>query len=162
MDILPKNRASLLLQKDDLLICEGGDIGRTAIWNDELKECYFQNHIHRLRAKDKNITSSLFYMYWMDAGIRIFKVYGTFGNRTTIPNLSGKRLLQFPVPLPPLEEQKKIAGILQKIDERIKNYEEQKASLQDLFKSMLYKLMTAQIRLHNIPLLTLKDTYNNE
>ena len=149
MDVLSKNRANLLLQKEDLLICEGGDIGGTAIWNEELKECYFQNPIHRLRVKDKN-TSSLFYMYWMDAGIRIFKVYGTFGNRTTIPNLSGKRLLQFSVPLPPLKEQKKIAGILQKIDERIKNYEEQKASLQDLFKSMLHKLMTAQIRLHNI------------
>ncbi len=149
MDVLPKNRASLLLQKDDLLICEGGDIGRTAIWNKELKECYFQNHIHRLRVKDKN-TSSLFYMYWMDAGIRIINVYGTFGNRTTIPNLSGKRLLQFSVPLSSLDEQKKIAGILQKIDERIKNYKEQKASLQDLFKSMLHKLMTAQIRLHNI------------
>ena len=152
MDILPKNREYLLLKKDDLLICEGGDIGRTAIWNDELKECYFQNHIHRLRVKAsfQDDVFPLFYMYWMDVGIRIFKVYGTFGNRTTIPNLSGKHLLQFSVPLPSLEEQKKIAGILQKIDERIKNYEEQKASLQDLFKSMLHKLMTAQIRLHNI------------
>ena len=108
MDILDKERESLLLKKGDLLICEGGDIGRTAIWNEELKECYYQNHIHRLRAKREDI-SPRFYMYWMNTAIRILNIYGTFGNRTTIPNLSGKRLLRFKVPLPPLQEQEKIA-----------------------------------------------------
>ncbi len=150
MDIPLKDRGVLVLRYGDLLVCEGGDIGRTAIWSEELRECYFQNHIHRLRVKNKKETFSLFYMYWLDVGIRLLKVYGTFGNRTTIPNLSGKRLLEFLIPLPPLPEQKKIASILSKIDERIKNYEEQKTSLKALFKSMLNKLMTGQIRVHNL------------
>ena len=106
MDILKREREPLMLKKGDLLVCEGGDIGRTAIWNEELKECYYQNHIHRLRAKGKNVFP-VFYMYWMDVAVRQLNIYGTFGNRTTIPNLPGKRLLKFKIPLPPLEETKK-------------------------------------------------------
>ena len=149
MDIPDKDRKTLQLKKDDLLVCEGGDIGRTAIWNEELKECYHQNHIHRLRVKNTNIFP-LFYMYWMNFSIKQANVYGTFGNRTTIPNLSGKRLLQFLIPVPPLEEQKKIAGILQKIDKKIETHQNKKTALNALFKTMLNKLMTAQIRTHHL------------
>lgn len=150
MDIPLDIRDTLRLKENDLLVCEGGDIGRTAIWKNNLTECYFQNHIHRLRARSVKISFPLFYMYWMDLGVRMIKAYGSFGNRTTIPNLPGKRLLQFQIPLPPLSEQKKIASTLSKIDERIRNYEEQKQALQDLFKAMLHKLMTGQIRAHNL------------
>ena len=149
MDIPEKDRKLLCLKKDDLLVCEGGDIGRTAIWNEELQECYYQNHIHRLRIKNTNVFP-LFYMYWMDAGIRVLNVYGTFGNRTTIPNLSGKRLLKFKIPIPSLEEQKKIAGILGKIDQKIEIHQNKKTVLNELFKSMLQKLMTGQIQIHNL------------
>ena len=65
-----------------------------------------------------------------------------------------KLLKEFLIPFPPLPEQKKIASILSKINERIKNYEKQKASLQALFKSMLNKLMTGQIRVHNLDIET--------
>ena len=143
MDILKRERESLVLRKGDLLVCEGGDIGRTAIWNEELQECYYQNHIHRLRARNKNVFP-VFYMYWMDVAVRQLNIYGTFGNRTTIPNLPGKRLLKFKIPLPPLEEQKKIAGILQKIDQKAENHQKKKKTLEELFKTMLHKLMTGQ------------------
>ncbi len=38
----------LRLQKDDLLVSEGGEVGRTAIWKEELKECYIQNSVHKI------------------------------------------------------------------------------------------------------------------
>ncbi len=153
MDIPNKDRESLALKKNDLLVCEGGDIGRTAIWNNELSECYYQNHIHRLRAK--NATSiPLFYMYWMDCAIRILNIYGTFGNRTTIPNLSSQRLLQFRVPVPPLGEQERIALIFQKIDQKITNHRNKKSTLEDLFKTTLTQLMTGQTRIHNLKINT--------
>ena len=151
MDILKREREPLMLKKGDLLVCEGGDIGRTAIWNEELKECYYQNHIHRLRAKGKNVFP-VFYMYWMDVAVRQLNIYGTFGNRTTIPNLPGKRLLKFKIPLPPLEEQKKIAMVLQKIDQKAENHKKKKKTLEELFKTMLQKLMTGQIPVNDIKL----------
>ena len=39
----------------DILTCEGGDIGRTAIFKSYVQDCAYQNHLHRLRAKADNI-----------------------------------------------------------------------------------------------------------
>ncbi len=50
------------------------------------------------------------------------------------------------IPLPPLEEQQKIAQILQSIDQRVEKEEKYKNALQNLFKSLLHNLMTGKIR----------------
>lgn len=55
MDFTPEERAKFILHVDDLLVCEGGEVGRTAIWRGELEECFFQKAIHRLRPKDNRI-----------------------------------------------------------------------------------------------------------
>ena len=47
-----------LLRRGDLLVCEGGEIGRAAVWNGEMDECLFQNHLHRLRPVDASRTPS--------------------------------------------------------------------------------------------------------
>lgn len=54
----------LELQRGDLLVCEGGDIGRTAIWRGELEHCYYQNHLHRARLKN-GTADSQFILYWL-------------------------------------------------------------------------------------------------
>ncbi|HFD38424.1 MAG TPA: restriction endonuclease subunit S, partial [Anaerolineae bacterium] len=63
MDFTDKERDKLRLRKGDLLVCEGGEIGRTAIWNGELEDCYYQNHIFRVRSVTENVVP-LFHMYW--------------------------------------------------------------------------------------------------
>jgi len=136
----------LKLKKGDILVCEGGDVGRTAIWKDEIKECSYQNHLHRLRAKNENI-KNYFFSYWMEYGILHKKLYLNDANRTTIPNLSSSRLKSFDIPLPPLPEQQKIAEILSSVDEKIQKEEERKKALENLFKSMLHNLMTGKIRI---------------
>ena len=55
-----------LLRKCDLLVCEGGEIGRAAIWNGEVDTMSFQNHLHRLRPVDKQIEPR-FYVYFLQA-----------------------------------------------------------------------------------------------
>jgi type I restriction enzyme S subunit len=57
-----------------------------------------------------------------------------------------KILIEKFIPLPPLEEQQKIAQILQSIDQRIEKEEKYKNALQNLFKSLLHNLMTGKIR----------------
>ena len=49
MDFDEKDRVEFSLKNGDILMCEGGEIGRCAIWKDELEECYFQKAIHRIR-----------------------------------------------------------------------------------------------------------------
>lgn len=141
MDILPDEREMLELKKNDLLVCEGGDIGRTAIWKGELGECYYQNHLHRLRGKTDNIFPA-FFMFWLQLAIQLKKTYGTFGNRTTIPNLSGKTLSQFALPFPPLSEQREIAKILQSIHRKIEQHELKQSTLENFFKTALNKLIS--------------------
>lgn len=135
----------LKLEKGDILVCEGGDIGRTAVWHYEEKEIAYQNHIHRVRV-NRNIIVSYFLSYFMEFAITIQKLFLYDANRTTIPNLSSSRLKQFPIPLPPLPVQQKIAEILQAIDEKIEKEEQKKRVLENLFKSMLHNLMSGKIR----------------
>jgi type I restriction enzyme S subunit len=106
----------LTLQDRDLLVCEGGEIGRTAIWRGELPSCLYQNHIHRLRRKTDKI-DPLFVMYWLQAAFLQLGLYEGIGNRTTIPNLSGARLKALPIAMPSVQEQGAIAAVLSKLQE---------------------------------------------
>ncbi len=139
----------LKLKKGDILTCEGGDIGRTAIYDDELEECAYQNHLHRLRPKTGD-TNNLFFVYWMNYAANQRKLYVFDANRTTIPNLSGSRLKNFKIPKPELSEQQQISSILSTIDSKIESEENKKNTLEELFKSMLHNLMTAKIRINNL------------
>ena len=53
MNFTEAEETRLELQPGDLLTCEGGDIGRTALWNGEVERCYYQNHLHRLRTEQR-------------------------------------------------------------------------------------------------------------
>ena len=65
------------------------------------------------------------------------------------------------IPLPPIEEQRQIAGVLQSIDKKIEAHQNEKTVLNELFKTTLQKLMTAQVRVHNLNIKerSLHDSY---
>lgn len=90
------------IEKGDLLVCEGGDIGRSAIWNFDYNIC-IQNHIHRLRPKgDLNV---LFYHYVL----RFLKEYNLIGGKGIgLLGLSSNELHKIRMPLPPRKEQDRI------------------------------------------------------
>jgi len=133
---------SLRLQKGDILLCEGGDIGRTAIWNDELNECAYQNHLHRLRTKPFKDYDNYFFYYWMQFAINKKKLYIYQGNVTTIPNLSSSRLKNFKIPSPSIHEQKKIAAVLKAVQEAKEKTEEVIKAAKELKKSLMKHLFT--------------------
>jgi len=106
--------------KGDLLVCEGGDIGRSAIWNFDYDIC-IQNHIHRLRAKGDLCVTFYYYVlvYLKENNLIGGKGIGLLG-------LSSNALHKINVPLPPLIEQQRI---VQKIEELF-------SSLDDIQKSL--------------------------
>jgi type I restriction enzyme S subunit len=103
----------------DLLVCEGGEVGRAAIWNGEVATMSFQNHIHRLRPSQKDIESR-FYVYFLQSAFTQLGIFEGAGNKTTIPNLSRNRLAALEVPQPSLEEQQAIAGSLGRLRSALK------------------------------------------
>jgi type I restriction enzyme S subunit len=133
------------LRKGDLLVCEGGDIGRSAIWSGEIEKCGFQNHIHRLRPKS-NGTIPAFVMYYLQAGFTQLGIYEGAGNKTTIPNLSRGRLAALLVPTPQTTEQEKIASILLKIQRAIEVEEKLVATTRELKQSAMRQLFTHGLR----------------
>ncbi|MCL0058134.1 restriction endonuclease subunit S [Dehalococcoidia bacterium] len=118
MDFTDEEVAKLCLKHGDLLVCEGGEVGRTAIWRGEVEVCLHQNHIHRLRRLNDSVVPE-FYMYWMQAAFQVFGSYSGQESKTTIPNLSRGRLKSFRIPLPPIEEQKRIAAKTQELMRKV-------------------------------------------
>ena len=105
------------IRKGDLLVCNGGDVGRAAIWNYEEPICY-QNHISRLRPRHDNIVENRFY-YYIFMYLKGKALLN--GKGVAITSLSATDILSLKVPLPPLAEQKRIVAALEKVFSQIDN-----------------------------------------
>ena len=105
------------VKKGDLLVCEGGDIGRSAIWMFE-ENIRIQNHIHRLRPYIS--LSGRFYYYVM----YMWKQLGLIGGQGIgLQGFSSKMLHNLIVPLPSIDEQERIVAFIDKLFEPIKSIE---------------------------------------
>lgn len=91
-------------------------------------------------------------MSWLEEGFCHRRIYEGAGNRTTIPNLSQARLGELTMPLPSLDEQREIVAILDAIDQKVDLHRKKRAVLDDLFKALLHKLMTREIRVGTLNL----------
>ena len=100
--------------KGDLLVCEGGDVGRTCIWEYDFP-IMLQNHIHKLRAYYPLCTKYFYYIFYLYNKIGIIG-----GKGIGIQGFSAKALHNTLVPLPPLSEQKRICSRISELFGKIK------------------------------------------
>ena len=103
--------------KGDLLVCEGGDIGRSAIWmhNEDIR---IQNHIHRLRPYISLSNRFFYYVLFM------WKQTGRIGGQGIgLQGFSSKALHNLIVPLPPLSEQLHIVAYVDELNQKLSDIE---------------------------------------
>lgn len=108
--------AKYLLQKNDLLICEGGDIGRAAIW-DINETIYYQNALHRVRFYGKIFPKFFLYI------LSLYKALGLLDKKSkgmTIKHFTKSALNSIVIPLPPLLEQKRIIEKIEQLMQLLK------------------------------------------
>jgi type I restriction enzyme, S subunit len=137
--------AEKTLRPGDLLVCEGGDIGRAALWTGGMETCAFQNHLHRLRPRREDVEPA-FYRFFLEAGVTMLGLLDGIGNRTTIPNLSRNRLAGIEVPKPPLAEQRRIAAVLGKVQAAVEVEGELVRVTRELKQAALRRLFTRGLR----------------
>ena len=133
------------VKKGDLLVCEGGDIGRAAIWNfdDEIR---IQNHLHRLRVYDN--VETIFYYYVL----YLYKLKGKInGKGIGLQGLSSSALHSIIVPVPPIAEQKKIVMSIEKMISIIDIIESDNDILTSCINNAKSKILDLAIRGKLVP-----------
>jgi len=104
------------LKHGDLVVCEGGEPGRCAIWKDEVPGMKIQKALHRIRAREQLDNRFLHYWFLLAGRNGALEPYFT---GTTIKHLTGKAIAELQIPLPPKPEQRAIAHVLGTLDDKI-------------------------------------------
>ncbi len=134
MDFDAADREEFQLRDGDLLVCEGGEVGRTAIWREELDGVYFQKALHRVRlAPTRAVPEYIMHYMWFMAQNGGFR---DFTNAATIAHLTGIKLKSLPTPLPPLDLQHQFAEIVQSIERQRAKHLAHSDELDTLFASL--------------------------
>jgi type I restriction enzyme S subunit len=132
------------LSEGDLLVCEGGEVGRAAVWEAPISECYYQKALHRLRPMhgfNSQVMAALL-RQWSDRGV--LKNYVT---QTSIAHLPRQKFKNVPMPVPPVTEQRAIAAALSDADALLGGLDRLIAKKRNLKQAAMQQLLTGQTRL---------------
>ena len=128
------------VHEGDLLITEGGDwdkVGRTAIWRGGVANCLHQNHVFKARVPSEHLLNEWVELVFNSCVGRDY--FGGASKQTTnLASINMTQLRSFPLPVPPLEEQKRILAVLTDLTARCTEWRQQlerKQALSALFSS---------------------------
>ena len=130
------------LRYGDLVVCEGGEPGRCAIWKDQIPGMKIQKALHRVRVHECLDYRYLFYWFLLAGKRGILEQYFT---GATIKHLPGQKLKSVVIDMPPIETQHRIADILSAYDDLIENNRKQIKLLEEAAQR-LYKEWFVDLR----------------
>ncbi|MGE1158516.1 restriction endonuclease subunit S [Pantoea agglomerans] len=151
----PDEKNKLLLKKNDVLISEGGDVGRSAIWQGQLVECYIQNAINRARAMNGN--SPYFLNYWM-VYLKSSDFINTLCNKATIAHYTAEKVESSPLLLPNSDEQLHISLFLDHETAKIDTLIEKQQQLIELLKEKRQAVISHAVTKGLNPDVLMKDS----
>ena len=130
------------LKYGDLVICEGGEPGRCAIWKDQIPNMKIQKALHRVRVHDCLDYRYLYYWFLYAGQTKALEQYFT---GATIKHMPGEKLKSICIDFPPKEVQQRISEILWPIDSLIENNQKQIKLLEEAAQR-LYKEWFVDLR----------------
>lgn len=156
LNVTPEEAAQYRLPRGCVLMTEGGDrdkLGRGCVWNGEIENCIHQNHIFAVTVNDKLLLNKwLEYVSACDIGRVYFDV--TAIKTTNLACTNASKVMAFPIPLPPRDEQECIINELNRITSRFNNaregLEKQIEYLQELRIRLISDVVTGQINVRGI------------
>lgn len=130
------------LKYGDLVICEGGEPGRCAIWKDQVPNMKIQKALHRVRVHNCLDYRFLYYWFFLAGKTGTLEQYFT---GATIKHMPGEKLKSILIDMPPIETQQQITSILSAYDDLIENNQKQIKLLEEAAQR-LYKEWFVDLR----------------
>lgn len=143
MDFRPEEQVKFKLAPGDVLVCEGGEIGRAAVWKGQFPDCYYQKALHRVRTSDALSPEYLRYLLEHYARSKAFSDY-TSGS--TIAHLPQEDLRSLTIDLPPRAEQDRIVAAIEECFSRMDVAEEALEHVQIAVRRMRDAIRFAAVR----------------
>lgn len=142
------------LMENDVVLTEGGDfdkLGRGFIWRNEIEQCVHQNHVFAVRVNADRL-DPLFFAYQSQSAYGRTYFLSVAHKTTNLACINTTKLKAFPTLVPTLVEQQEIATTLAVVDDKLALAERKRLHYEDLFKTLLHQLMSAQLRVHELDL----------
>ena len=157
MDFAGAHLDRFRLAVGDLLVCEGGEVGRAAIWQGELSECYYQKALHRLRPRSDGADHSRFMFYLLkmaaDRG-----VFAASGGKSTIAHLTAEGLRRHRFAFPSRQVQVDVARFLDHETAKIDALVEEQKRLIELLKEKRQAVISHAVTKGLTPNAPMKDS----
>ncbi|MGW3968777.1 hypothetical protein ACWEFD_05565 [Streptomyces ardesiacus] len=137
------------LRKGDLLLTEGGDLdklGRGAVWDGRIDECLHQNHVFRVRCGEQILPDFLALYTASPEGRAYFQRVGK--QTTNLASINSTQVKQMPVPVPPVEEQRRLLGPVRAARERAAVLKQQIAKLRTIQQGVVEDLLSGRSRVN--------------
>lgn len=153
MDIAPDEYDRYTAVAGDLLVCEGGDVGRAAIWTGD--PIGYQKALHRLRPRADDQPS---FMLAMLVAAKTTGVFSENDSKATISHLPAEAFRTYRFPFPPPNEQSAIASALDRETARIDALIAKKTRFIELLKEKRQALITHAVTKGLDPSVKMKDS----
>ena len=138
MDFDEEDQVEFELKEGDLLVCEGGEIGRCAVWHNEMQPCYFQKALHRVRCKTEVINPN-YMAWWFKYNCDHNGFVAIEGAKATIAHLPGAKLKLLRITTPPIELQNEFAAFIKQVDKSKFEIQKSLEKLETLKKALMQK-----------------------
>jgi len=143
------------INKDDLLVSEGGEVGRTCMWNNEIGECYIQNSVHKVTVNGDNFPRFFQYSFFALGSIGHFDA---IVSRVSIAHLTREKLKEVSFIVPDKQQQSIIVSFLDHKASQIDDLIDKKQKLIDLLKEERTAIINQAVTKGLDPTVPMKDS----